>query len=72
MPLHPSTLRTLKRAAELTRQNHFVEAVLLAEPVILSADEQEAAEIRRWLIEHTAQFTKEGTHSCLHSRASDA
>jgi hypothetical protein len=72
MPLRPSTLRTLKRAAELTCQNHFVEAVLLAEPVILSADEQEAAEIRRWLIDHTVQFTQEGTHSCPHSRASDA
>jgi hypothetical protein len=68
--LRPSTLRTLKRAAELTRQNHFVEAVLLAEPLIISADEQEAAEIRRWLIDHSSQLTQERTHSCPHSRAS--
>ncbi|MEJ8636291.1 hypothetical protein [Streptomyces sp. MS2.AVA.5] len=69
--MRPSTLRTLKRAAELTRQNHFVEAVLLAEPVILSADEQEAGEIRRWLIDHTAELIQGGTRSCPHSRASD-
>ena len=37
--LRPSTLRALKRAAELTRQNRLTEAVLIAEPVILTADE---------------------------------
>ncbi|MEU0953697.1 hypothetical protein ACFVTT_07575 [Streptomyces niveus] len=57
--MRPSTLRALQRAAELTRQNHFTEALLVAEPVILTADDQEGAEIRRWLIEHTADFTGE-------------
>jgi hypothetical protein len=57
--LHPSTLRALTRAAELTRQNRLTEALLVAEPVILTADEQEGAEIRRWLAEHTADFTGE-------------
>ncbi|MFF2940134.1 hypothetical protein ACFVSQ_09860 [Streptomyces niveus] len=57
--MRPSTLRALQRAAELTRQNHFTEALLVAEPVILTADDQEGAEIRRLLIEHTADFTGE-------------
>jgi 5S rRNA maturation endonuclease (ribonuclease M5) len=55
--MHPSTLRALERAAELTRQNRFTEAVLLAEPVILTADDTEGAEIRRWLTEHVQDFT---------------
>jgi 5S rRNA maturation endonuclease (ribonuclease M5) len=54
--MHPSTLRALKRAAELTRQNRFTEAVLIAEPVILTADDAEGAEIRRWLTEHVQDF----------------
>ncbi|MGP4003610.1 hypothetical protein [Streptomyces sp. 8N706] len=57
--MRPTTLRALKRAAELTRQNRFTEAVLVAEPVILNADDQEGAEIRRWLTEHTVDFTKD-------------
>lgn len=57
--MRPSTLRALQRAAELTRQNHFTEALLVAEPVILNADDQEGAEIRRWLTEHVADFTRE-------------
>ncbi|MEU4681545.1 hypothetical protein [Streptomyces xinghaiensis] len=57
--MRPSTLRALRRAAELTRQNRFTEALLVAEPVILAADQQEGAEIRRWLINHTARFTAE-------------
>lgn len=57
--MRPSTLRALQRAAELTRQNHFTEALLIAEPVILYADDQEGAEIRRWLTEHVADFTGE-------------
>jgi hypothetical protein len=55
--MRPTTLRALQRAAELTRQNHFTEALLIAEPVILTADAQEGAEIRRWLTEHTDEFT---------------
>ncbi|MFI6879660.1 hypothetical protein ACIBL6_40090 [Streptomyces sp. NPDC050400] len=55
--MRPSTLRALRRAAELTRQNNFTEAVLVAEPVILTADVDEAAEIRRWLTDHVADFT---------------
>jgi hypothetical protein len=58
--MHPSTLRTLKRAAELTRQNRLVDAWLIAEPVVLAADDQEAAEIKVWLAQHTADFTGEG------------
>ncbi|MEU3446491.1 hypothetical protein AB0H29_04565 [Streptomyces thermolilacinus] len=52
-----STLRALKRAAELTRQNRLTEAVLIAEPVILAADEYEGDEILRWLAEHVTDFT---------------
>ncbi|MBK3631466.1 hypothetical protein JHN52_00530 [Streptomyces sp. MBT97] len=57
--MRPSTLRTLNRAAELTRQNRLTEAMLIAEPVILTADEYESAEIRRWLLDHVADFTGE-------------
>lgn len=57
--MHPSTLRALNRAAELTRQNRLTEAVLIAEPVILAADAQEGDEIRRWLIDHVTDFTGE-------------
>ncbi|MFE9399794.1 hypothetical protein [Streptomyces flavidovirens] len=57
--MRPTTLRALQRAAELTRQNHFTEALLIAEPVILNADDQEGAEIRRWLTEHVTDFTGE-------------
>ncbi|MFG3181750.1 RING finger protein [Streptomyces nigra] len=55
--MRPSTLRALKRAAELTRQNRLTEAVLIAEPVILAADEYEGGEILRWLAEHVTDFT---------------
>ncbi|CAL9506701.1 hypothetical protein SUDANB105_03527 [Streptomyces sp. enrichment culture] len=55
--MRPSTLRALKRAAELTRQNRFTEAVLIAEPVILTADLDESNEIRRWLADHVTDFT---------------
>ncbi|MFF8032455.1 MULTISPECIES: hypothetical protein [unclassified Streptomyces] len=57
--MRPSTLRTLNRAAELTRQNRLTEAMLIAEPVILTADEYEGDEIRRWLFDHVADFTGE-------------
>ncbi|MBZ9644938.1 hypothetical protein [Streptomyces sp. PSKA30] len=57
--MRPSTLRALKRAAELTRQNRFTEAVLIAEPVILAADLDEGDEIRRWLADHVTDFTGE-------------
>lgn len=57
--MRPSTLRGLNRAAELTRQNRFTEALLIAEPVILTADEYEGAEIRRWLLDRVADFTGE-------------
>ncbi|MFE0924244.1 hypothetical protein ACFW4O_04305 [Streptomyces mutabilis] len=55
--MRPPTLRALKRAAELTRQNRLTEAVLIAEPVILAADEYEGDEILRWLAEHVTDFT---------------
>ncbi|MFG2023627.1 hypothetical protein [Streptomyces sp. NPDC048825] len=55
--MRPSTLRTLKRAAELTRQNRLTEAVLIAEPVILAADTYEGNEILRWLADHVTDFT---------------
>ncbi|MEU1177559.1 hypothetical protein ABZ464_07905 [Streptomyces sp. NPDC005820] len=57
--MRPSTLRALKRAAELTRQNRLTEAVLIAEPVILTADTYEGDEILRWLADHAADFTGE-------------
>jgi hypothetical protein len=57
--LRPSTLRALQRAAELTRQKKFTEAVLIAEPVILTADIDEGEEIRTWLADHVADFTGE-------------
>ncbi|KUL68800.1 MULTISPECIES: hypothetical protein [unclassified Streptomyces] len=57
--MRPSTLRALNRAAELTRQNRLTEAVLIAEPVILTADSYEGGEILRWLAEHVTDFTGE-------------
>ncbi|WP_328448211.1 hypothetical protein OG780_14275 [Streptomyces sp. NBC_00386] len=57
--MRPSTLRALNRAAELTRQNRLTEAMLIAEPVILIADDIEGEEIRRWLLDHVADFTGE-------------
>ncbi|MDG9726307.1 hypothetical protein [Streptomyces sp. DH41] len=57
--MRPSTLRVLNRAAELTRQNRLTEAMLIAEPVILTADEYEGDEIRRWLLDHVTDFTGE-------------
>ncbi|KAB1984608.1 hypothetical protein [Streptomyces triticiradicis] len=57
--MRPSTLRALNRAAELTRQNRLTEAMLIAEPVILVADDIEGEEIRRWLLGHVADFTGE-------------
>ena len=57
--MRPTTLRALKRAAELTRQNRLTEAVLLAEPVILAADSYEGDEILRWLADHVTDFTGE-------------
>ncbi|MFH9088101.1 hypothetical protein [Streptomyces sp. NPDC017673] len=57
--MRPSTLRVLKRAAELTRQNRLTEAVLIAEPVILTADSYEGDEILRWLAEHVTDFTSD-------------
>ncbi|MDT0571866.1 hypothetical protein RM704_31160 [Streptomyces sp. DSM 3412] len=57
--MRPSTLRALKRAAELTRQNRLTEAVLIAEPVILTADSYEGDEILRWIADHVTAFTGE-------------
>ncbi|MFD8736973.1 hypothetical protein ACFV06_18935 [Streptomyces sp. NPDC059618] len=57
--MRPSTLRALNRAAELTRHNRLTEAMLIAEPVILVADDIEGEEIRRWLLDHVADFTGE-------------
>ncbi|MFF5156292.1 hypothetical protein ACFY3N_08570 [Streptomyces sp. NPDC000348] len=57
--MRPSTLRALNRAAELTRQNRLTEAMLIAEPVILTADAYEGKEIRRWLLDHVTDFTGE-------------
>jgi hypothetical protein len=52
-----STLRALQRAAELTRQNRLTEAWLIAEPVVLVADECEGDEIKAWLADHIDDFT---------------
>ncbi|MFE9685838.1 hypothetical protein [Streptomyces sp. NPDC006285] len=57
--MRPTTLRALKRAAELTRQNRLTEAVLIAEPVILAADSCEGDEILYWLADHVTDFTDE-------------
>ncbi|MGR3938524.1 hypothetical protein [Streptomyces sp. BRA346] len=58
--MRPSTLCALMRAAELTRHDRFIEAVSIAEPVILAADIDERAEIRRWLADHADDFTGRG------------
>ncbi|MBA6439768.1 hypothetical protein [Streptomyces sp. GMR22] len=55
--MRPSTLHALQRAAELNSQGRFIEAVSIAEPVILAADSEECAEIRRWLADHRDDFT---------------
>jgi hypothetical protein len=68
--LRPSTLRVLNRAAELTRQNRFTEAVLIAEPVILTADNAESEEIRRWLVDRVADFTR--NHQDDHNASKEA
>ncbi|MFJ5534489.1 hypothetical protein [Streptomyces sp. NPDC093261] len=57
--MRDSTRRALERAAELTRQGRLTEAMATAEPVILAADSDESAEIRRWLTDHADDFTKE-------------
>ncbi|WP_411140136.1 hypothetical protein [Streptomyces sp. x-80] len=57
--MRPSTLRALQRAAELTRNNRFVEAMATAEPVILAVDPDESQEIARWLTEHADDFVRE-------------
>ncbi|WP_428935391.1 hypothetical protein [Streptomyces sp. ACT015] len=57
--MRPSTLRALNRAAELTRQNRLTEAMLIAEPVILTADFYEGEEIKAWLVSHVTDFTGE-------------
>ncbi|WP_326597340.1 hypothetical protein [Streptomyces sp. NBC_01803] len=59
--MRPSTLRALQRAAQLTRANRLSEAISVAEPVIRTADTEEAAEIRRWLTDHTDDFTGTNT-----------
>lgn len=59
--MRPTTLRALKRAAELTRQHRLTEAVLIAEPVILAADRYEGDEILRWLADHVTDFTGDTT-----------
>ncbi|WP_063729872.1 hypothetical protein [Streptomyces sp. RTd22] len=58
--MRPSTLHALKRAAELNSQGRFIEAVSIAEPVILAADIEECAEIRRWLADHRDDFAERG------------
>lgn len=57
--MRPSTLRALERAAFLTRTNRLVEAMRVAEPVVLAADPDESAEIGQWLTDHTHDFTGE-------------
>ncbi|MER7534729.1 hypothetical protein ABTX77_08040 [Streptomyces sp. NPDC097704] len=57
--MRDSTRRALERAAELTRNNHLMEALATAEPVILAADEYESTEIRQWLTDHADDFTRE-------------
>ncbi|MFD7506037.1 hypothetical protein [Streptomyces sp. NPDC059850] len=58
--MRPSTLHALELAAVLTRQDQFIEAVSIAEPVILAADIEERAEIRQWLADHADDFTSRG------------
>ena len=57
--MRDSTRHALERAAELTRNNRLVDAMAIAEPVIIAADEFESAEIRQWLSEHADDFTEE-------------
>ncbi|MCQ4083156.1 hypothetical protein NGB36_21740 [Streptomyces sp. RB6PN25] len=56
--MRPSTLRALRRAAELTRRNRFVEGVRVAELAINTSDADESAEIRRWLTDHADDFVR--------------
>lgn len=57
--MRDSTRHALERAAELTRNNRLVDAMAIAEPVIIAADEFESAEIRQWLRKHADDFSKE-------------
>jgi hypothetical protein len=67
--LRPSTLRALKRTAELTRQNRLTEAVLIAEPVILAADSYEGDEIVRWLADHVTDFARKTSETDKETRS---
>lgn len=57
--MRPTTLRALQRAAQLACQNRLVDAWLLAEPIVLTANAQEIREVRRWLAQHFAELTTE-------------
>ncbi|MFE7952713.1 hypothetical protein [Streptomyces sp. NPDC057426] len=55
--MRPSIRSALERSAELTRSNQFVEAVAIAEAAFNRATDDELAEIRQWLNDHTSDFT---------------
>ncbi|MEU5985068.1 hypothetical protein [Streptomyces sp. NPDC047434] len=54
--MRPSIRSALERSAELTRSNQFVEAVATAEAAFNRATDDELAEIRQWLNDHTNDF----------------
>ncbi|MCG7523880.1 hypothetical protein MHW47_05395 [Streptomyces sp. OfavH-34-F] len=57
--MRPSIRSALERAAELTRNNHLVEAVAVAEAAINRSTDDEHPEIRQWLTDHTRDFIGE-------------
>ena len=54
----PTRLQSPNPAIDLTPQNRSTEAVLTANPVTLTADNAEGEEIRRWLVDRVADFTR--------------
>ncbi|MFE9445607.1 hypothetical protein ACFYO2_43275 [Streptomyces sp. NPDC006602] len=57
--MRPQIRAALERSAELTRNNRLVEAMQTGEAAINQATDDEQDEIRRWLIDHTNDFTGE-------------
>lgn len=56
--MRPSIRCALERSAELTRSNQLVEAVAIAEAAFNRATDDELAEIRQWLNDHSSDFVE--------------
>ncbi|MDX3548814.1 hypothetical protein OG920_30725 [Streptomyces europaeiscabiei] len=57
--MRPCIRIALEHSAELTRNNRLVDALALGEAALSEATDDERAEIRQWLTDHTRDFTGE-------------